>query len=128
MQYRKDSSRLKKLLLGLLLRCPNCEQGRISRGVFHIAETCDVCDVRFERAQGESTGGMLVDMVTVLVLSVGLFIVLAASGADLVTQLVVLTVFISVFGVLFYRHARGLWIAITYLTGNVYADSDRDEG
>jgi hypothetical protein len=29
--------------------------------------------------------------------------------------------------VLFYRNVRGLWIAVTYLTGGVYADKASDE-
>jgi hypothetical protein len=42
-------------------------------------------------------------------------------------QLIFWISFNIVFIVLFYRHARGLWVSIAYLTGGVYPDQDYEQ-
>ena len=126
MQHRKESASIKKLRLGMMLRCPNCEVGKIGRGMFNIQPTCPVCEVRFERAQGEQTGGMMVTMVALLIVGFATFIVVEVglNHPPIIIQMGVPLIVATLFGLLFYRHARGLWVAVDYLTGNVYADED----
>ncbi len=114
-----------KLLLGLLLRCPNCGRGRMFRGLFKMEPTCPYCGARYERQSGESIGGTLINLCVAEVLSVGgYFVSQALWSPPLAFQLVFWITFNIVFIVLFYRHARGLWVSIAYLAGGVYADSD----
>ncbi|MBC6935372.1 MAG: DUF983 domain-containing protein [Chloroflexi bacterium] len=119
---------LRKLLLGLLLRCPNCGRGRLFDGLFNLFRmeaTCPDCHVRYERQSGESIGGTLINLCLAEVLSVGgYFATQAAFAPPLAFQLIFWITFNIVFIVLFYRHARGLWVSIAYLTGGVYPDAD----
>jgi uncharacterized protein (DUF983 family) len=43
------------LLAALLGRCPNCQKGKIYTSFLKVADTCDVCHVRFERWSGSWT-------------------------------------------------------------------------
>jgi uncharacterized protein (DUF983 family) len=116
-----------KLLVGMFLRCPNCEQGRMFTGLFSIRETCPVCNVRFERLQGESVGGTLVNLVFAELLSVGGFIVSESLfHPPLAFQLIFWVSFNILFVVFFYRYARGIWVAFAYLSGGVYPDKVSD--
>lgn len=117
------NTRLHKLWTGFRLRCPNCEKGAMFDGLFTLRDTCPVCNVRFERSDGESLGGMMLNLVAVELVTVGGFILSQwLLEPPLMAQLVFWTLFNLVFIFVFYRHARGLWIAVTYLTGGVYAD------
>jgi len=116
---------LHKLLVGLFLRCPNCEQGRMFSGLFTIRDTCPVCGARFERQQGESIGGTPINLSFAELLSIGgFFISEALFHPPLAFQLVFWVSFNVLFVVFFYRHARGMWVSIAYLSGGVYADPD----
>lgn len=111
------------MLLGLWLRCPNCERGTMFKDLFTLRPTCPVCAVRFERSDGESLGGMMINLGFAEVLSIGGFIVSQALfNPPILFQAIFWGVFNVAFIVLFYRHARGLWIAVSYLTGGVYTD------
>ncbi|MDX1993221.1 MAG: DUF983 domain-containing protein [bacterium] len=125
MQYRKQSSALKKLWCGVIVRCPNCERGAMFQGLFRMNATCPVCGVRFERRDGESLGGMMFTLGFAEVLSVGgFFLTEALFAPPLLVQLAVWTVFTVAFCVLFYRSGRGLWVSVVYLTGGVYRDDE----
>lgn len=119
---------LRKLLIGLLLRCPKCEQGRMFRGLFKMNPTCPDCGARFERRDGESLGGMAINLILAEVLTVGgLIITELTVQPPIVFQLLFWSVFNILFIALFYRHARGLWASVAYLSGGVYADSESSE-
>lgn len=116
---------LHKLWVGLTLRCPNCEQGRMFDGLFKMRPECDVCGVRFERRSGESVGGMYFNLgIAELIAIPGYFIVNALFHPPFIPHLLFWFVFTVVFCALFYRHARGLWVSISYLTGGVQTDRD----
>ena len=113
----------RKILLGALLRCPNCEKGSMFSGLFTIRDTCPVCGARFERQQGESVGGTVINLVLAEVLSIGgFFVSQALFNPPLAFQLVFWIAFNLIFVVLFYRHARGMWVSVAYLSGDVYPD------
>jgi uncharacterized protein (DUF983 family) len=115
----------RKLLVGMFLRCPNCERGRMFTGLFTMREICPVCGVRFERLQGESIGGTLINLCLAEVLSIGgYFVSDFLLHPPLAFQLIVWIAFNLLFVVFFYRHARGVWVAIVYLSGGVYPDTD----
>lgn len=126
MKYRKESGKLKKLFLGATLRCPNCEVGSVSDGLFSIRPTCPNCQVRFERKQGESTGASIIWISFLPISALILFFTMYFVNPTLPIWLLVTVPlgFVTIIGVLFYRNARGLWIAMTYLAGGVYADEE----
>lgn len=124
-QYRKPGGIVHKLLIGLRLRCPNCEEGHIAEGLLRIRPTCPVCGVRFERQPGESTGAMLLNISLMPILAILLFFLLWFTtdfpwwfSLGLIIGVLVLLM------LLFHRHARGLWIAVAYLGGSVYRDDE----
>jgi uncharacterized protein (DUF983 family) len=117
---------IRKLLVGLLLRCPNCERGRVFRGLFQMEATCPNCGVRFERAEGESIGGTMLNLSIAEVLTVGgLILTEGVLHAPLAVELIFWVSFNILFVVLFYRHARSMWVAITYLTVGLYPDDEQ---
>ncbi len=121
------AEQLHKLMVGARLRCPNCEQGRLFAGMFRMRDTCAVCGVRFERSSGESLGGMMVNLVVAELLTVGgFFISYAALGApeDMTPLIVFWLTFDVLFVLAFYRPARGMWVAVTYLTSGLTSDDD----
>lgn len=120
---------LKTLLLGLRLRCPNCGAGKISDGLFHIHETCPVCEVRFERRDGESAGASIVTLsfLPIPAIALAFFIMIALPETPLWVVFVIPAVMILVTSVIGYRHTRGLWIAVVYLTDGLYTDAEMAE-
>lgn len=114
---------LRTLLLGLSLRCPNCGKGKMFHGLFKMEPTCPYCHVRYERLSGESIGGMFINLGLAELLSIGgFFFTQFIFHPPLAFQLIFWTTFNILFVLLFYRHSRALWIAISYLTNGVYAD------
>ena len=126
--FPKTRYYLKILWHGLCLRCPNCGKGHIYPGLFNLfkmEETCPYCHVRYERKYGESLGGMFINLPLVEVLSVGgYFLTQLLFAPPLAFQLVFCVTFNLAFVVLFYRHSRCLWIAISNLTSGVYVDPE----
>jgi len=110
-------------MYGLLLICPVCHRGRIFRSLFAINPRCPNCGVEFERDPGEVTGGMAITLVVVSTISVigaGLLALLTTIPVWLL--IVGFTLFTVGFGLLFYRHARGLWISFLFLSGSMFEE------
>lgn len=117
-----------KLWVGLRLRCPNCEQGKMFHGLFKMDKTCPYCGARYERLDGESIGGTLVNLCLAEMLSMGGYIVSQVLFAPpLWFQLTFWVAFNIIFILLFYRHARGMWVSVAYLSGSVYPDQDYEQ-
>ena len=105
---------------GLALICPVCRRGRMARSFFQLRERCPVCGVVFERNPGEVTGGMAINMVLSSLVGVAAAVYLAVFTALSPLGLVVaLTGLTLGFGLLFHRHARGLWVGFLYLSGAI---------
>ena len=116
---------IRKLWVGLRLRCPNCEQGHMFHGLFAMDEKCPHCGARYERLSGESLGGMMINLCTAEVVSMGGYIISQALFAPpLAFQLTFWVAFNIIFILLFYRHARGIWVSTAFLSGSVYPDSE----
>lgn len=92
------------------------------RSRFTMNVRCPVCDVIFERDGGEITGGLAINA------TLTMFIAIVGAGAaffsevPLLPLLGCLSAVTIVFPLWFYRHARGLWIGIIYLTGSMFED------
>lgn len=115
---------LKKLWQGLRLHCPNCHQATISNGLFQVNRECRHCGVQFERKSGESAGASIIWISLLPILALILFFVMYMINPDLSVPILlgVPLAFGVILGLVGYRHIKGLWIAIAYLTGDVYAD------
>ena len=112
---------LHKLWASFCLRCPRCEQGLIFTGLFRMNETCPHCGVRFERQDGESVGGMYINLGMAELTAIGGYFLIDALfkppfGPHVAFWLLYNVVFITVF----YRHSRALWVGIVHLTGGLY--------
>lgn len=109
---------LRALLDGLILRCPRCRRGRMFGRGFAMHRTCPNCGLEFERASGEITGGMGINVVvTLLVVIIGSLFALSPT-TPLGPLLIGLFLFAVIFPIAFYRSSRGLWAGLLYITGD----------
>lgn len=119
---------LHKFRTGFALRCPNCEQGRLFAGGrfgYALQPTCDYCAVRFARGSGDAIGGVYINIaIAEFTALTGFFAVDSLLGPPVMLQIFIWIPYVILFSLLFFRHARGLWIALMYLSGGVYADPD----
>ncbi len=111
------------LWTGLRLLCPVCQRGAMFRSLLDMNEHCPNCGVEFERDAGEVTGAIAI-LFTVLLLFIGvaggmLALMTTIHAAILIIGLALLTTLI---GVVFYRHARGLWVSFLYLSGAMFEE------
>jgi uncharacterized protein (DUF983 family) len=110
---------LRALFDGLILRCPQCHRGAIFAHGFQINQRCPNCGLAYERAVGEITGGMGINIaVTLLPLMAAAFVLGVNPAIPLGPVLLGLVAFAILFPIAFYRSARGMWVAITYLTSD----------
>lgn len=106
------------LLDGLLLRCPRCPWGRMFSG-FKMHRTCPVCALEFERASGEATGGMGINVsATCVVETLAGVALMAAPDVPVPVAVLALVLVGTLFPMAFYRSSRGLWASFLFLTGN----------
>jgi uncharacterized protein (DUF983 family) len=104
---------------GLLARCPRCHRGRMFGRGFTMNLRCPNCGLPFERAAGEITGGMGINISLTLAIILLIAPVIGfVPSIPLVPSLLALMVFAIVFPIAFYRSSRGLWVSILYLTGD----------
>ena len=101
---------------GLRLRCPRCGVGRVFDGVYRVAPRCPACGLVFEREPGYFVGAIYLNYgVTVLTALAGYFALDRWGGASLPVQLAVGGAFTVAFPLWFFRHSKGLWLALDYL-------------
>jgi uncharacterized protein (DUF983 family) len=116
---------LTTLMRGLFLRCPNCGKGEMFRGLFTMETICPHCGVRYERLQGESIGAMAVNLISAETISLlGFFVINALFNPPFWPHMAFWVLFNVLYVIFFYRHSRALWVAISFLTGGVYKDTD----
>jgi uncharacterized protein (DUF983 family) len=120
---------MNKLGLGFRLRCPHCGDGHISNGIFRFRDTCEVCNVRFERKAGESAGASIIWVGILPIISMIFYFVLYGINKDLSleTQLFITIAFTVIIGLIGYRHARGLWIAVVELSDGLKTDAEFEQ-
>ena len=107
---------LRLLGRGLRLRCPRCGARTLFRRGFSMHERCRVCDYRFEREQGYFVGAMYINYgVTALVIVAGYFALEWWTAITLGGQLALWGVVGILLPVIFFRHARGLWLGFDYI-------------
>ena len=113
---------LRVFWLTFWLTCPACQRGRMFRSLFTMNVRCPTCGIVFERDSGEVSGGMAIN--TVLMCFMGIAGAVLAVTTDIPTLPLLLGVGAAMIltGVLFYRHARALWVGLLFLTGSIHED------
>lgn len=100
---------------GLLLRCPSCGRATLVRGVLRVHDQCRVCGLPFEHDDGFFLGALVLNYIVTFLVGVLPIIVLTAAGALSIFWGIVLAALASVaLPILFYWHAKSLWMACYY--------------
>lgn len=107
--------RLRQILTrALKLRCPRCGRGRLFLGRFTMYEACPACGLHYQREPGFYLGSIYFNygatalIVTAVYLALFAYTDLTQTAPRLV--LAALTMFCVAFPLLFFRHARSLWL------------------
>jgi len=88
-------------------------------------ERCAACGLRYEREQGYFVGAIYVNYAVTVAVAAGTVLVLDwIVGLTLTEQLVVGVALAAVVPLLFFRHARSLWLSLDYLVSR--ADERRE--
>ena len=87
---------------------------RLFTGWFTMRETCDLCGLRYERAQGYWVGAIYVNYgVTTVIALAGFF--LTYPRWSMTVELSVWGGFVVLFPLWFFRYSRALWLGLEYL-------------
>jgi uncharacterized protein (DUF983 family) len=110
----------KKMLIllsrGLRLRCPVCGRGKLYRGWFKMYDQCPVCHFTYEREAGYYTGAMAVNLVLSELVIAAITIPLAVNQSVPFVPLLLWGLIMPVlFPLLFYRHAKSIWMSIDHM-------------
>jgi len=101
-----------RLWAALLLRCPNCRQGRLFESWFRMREYCPSCGLAFYRESGYYVGSIYINYgatVAAVIAAVLLFRRIPERFE------LVFFLFVALLSSLaFFRHSRSLWLAIDY--------------
>jgi uncharacterized protein (DUF983 family) len=100
---------------GLRLRCPNCGRGHLFRRGYTMYERCPVCGWRFEREEGYWTGAIAVNLVVTEFCVTVAVVAMAVAGVPLFTMLVLGLPATVALPLLFYWHAKSLWMSIDFI-------------
>jgi uncharacterized protein (DUF983 family) len=88
-------------------------------------ERCAACGLRYEREQGYFVGAIYVNYAVTVAIAAGTVLVLDwVVGLTLTEQLVLGVALAAVVPLLFFRHARSLWLSLEYLVSR--ADERRE--
>jgi uncharacterized protein (DUF983 family) len=105
------------LLSGLVLRCPQCHKGSMFSSWFTMRRSCSHCQLEFEKASGEITGGMGVNIVATLFIAIISAAIIGFSEGPLLLPLLIMSAVMVIFPIVFYPSSRGMWVALLYVTG-----------
>jgi uncharacterized protein (DUF983 family) len=101
------------LVSSIRLRCPRCMSGPIFLGPFRMKPKCPGCDLVFEREPGYWIGSIYLNYGLTVVLMVSCYFTLETyAGLGPAWRLVICGAIGVVVPLLFFRHARVLWMAI----------------
>lgn len=101
---------------GLRLRCPRCGNGRLYGKPFRMNENCFHCGLKFEREQGYFIGAIYINYAATVAIAVpGFFLLDAFTKITIDQQLAFWIPFSVIFPLLFFHHARSLWLVLDHL-------------
>lgn len=95
----------------LLLRCPYCGQGKLFAGWLKMLDRCPNCGLKYEREPGFFLGSIYINYgLTALLVSVAYPVLSFNEIVPKAPLLFAAFVFVVLFPILFFRHARALWL------------------
>ena len=98
---------------GLRLRCPRCGIGKLYAKPFKMYDHCANCNLKFEREQGYFVGAMYINYgATVGIAVPGYLLLDVFTGTTINQQLALWLPFAVMFPLLFFHHARSLWLVL----------------
>jgi uncharacterized protein (DUF983 family) len=102
------------LLRGFMLKCPACGKESLYK-LFKMKPSCGSCGLVFEREQGYFVGAIYINVIVTegLLGSIYLLSILTGFLADKLTDTALFALAILL-PLLFFRHARSLWLSIDY--------------
>jgi uncharacterized protein (DUF983 family) len=104
------------LVRALRLRCPRCGRARLFASWFTMHDPCPACGLRYEREQGYFVGAIYVNYALTTAVTLGTVLGLdAVVGLSLAAQLGIGVALGALVPLVFFRYARGLWLAIDFL-------------
>lgn len=113
------------LAFGMRLRCPRCGVGGLYAKPFKMFEQCPHCALKYEREQGYFIGAMYINYgATVGIAVPGFFLLDAFTGISINQQLALWVPFAILFPLLFFHHARSLWLVLDHFfnpAGTLYS-------
>jgi uncharacterized protein (DUF983 family) len=92
----------------LLLRCPYCGEGALFRRWFLMHQHCPRCGLKYEREPGFFLGSIYFNYGLTALLVAIVYPVLLFNRVFSESRL--LFIFVVLFPMLFFRHARALWL------------------
>lgn len=116
MESQRLAERLTRALgRAIRLRCPRCGTTPLFHGWFRMMESCALCGLRFERAQGYFVGAIYVNYAVTVIIAIGLFLLLwGLLGFSTRAQLLVIVPIVLFFPLWFFRYSRSLWLALEW--------------
>jgi uncharacterized protein (DUF983 family) len=100
---------------GIRLRCPRCGVGRLYVKSFKMFDHCPNCDLKFEREQGYFIGAMYINYAATVAIAVPGYLLLDVFASLTINQQLALWVpFAVIFPLLFFHHARSLWLVLDH--------------
>ena len=119
----------RQLFRALALRCPVCGTGRLFCGPFRMHRDCPACGVSFEREPGFFLGSIYFNYGITALLVLIAYMLLRFGSSIPRGQVLAITVAVAiVFPVIFFRHARSLWMGFDQLYDPRLAGSPPSEG
>jgi uncharacterized protein (DUF983 family) len=111
-----DIARAKRILArSMKLRCPACGEGELYQTLFRMNKQCPFCEFVYQREQGYFVGAIYVNVIVteslIFFTYLASLLLLPASSGTIYTALFVMALTIPV---IFYRHARSLWLGFDY--------------
>lgn len=104
------------MLRGLRLRCPACGEGQLFKSMFKMYEQCSHCGMVFMREQGYFIGAIYVNVIVTegLIFFTYLICLLALPAVNQAVYTILFALALVV-PLVFYRHARSLWLSFDYM-------------
>jgi uncharacterized protein (DUF983 family) len=110
---------------GIRLRCPRCATGRLYAKPFKMFDHCPHCNLKFEREQGYFVGAMYINYAATVAIAIpGFFLLDLSIGLTINQQLAIWVPFAVIFPLLFFHHARSLWLVLDHFfnpTQSIYS-------
>lgn len=107
---------LRSVLRAWRLRCPRCGKGKLFSGIFRMLTECPHCRLNYEREPGFYLGAIYFNYgLTSVMATVGFMVMRFGWDYSAKTALTVTLAFAVLFPVLFFRHARSLWLSFDQL-------------